>query len=89
MIDDPRYTLNINPQLAKETKRVPEHTLRKLKRTLQALQTDPRPKGATHLKGKLLCNRRCRIGDYRLIYHVNDDRRVLEILKFGHRRDIY
>ncbi len=30
-----------------------------------------------------------RVGDYRIIYHINHQSRVLTVLKVGHRRDIY
>jgi len=45
-----------------------------------------------HGKG-LTANRsgewRYRIGDYRLISHIQDDRVVILILEIGHRKDIY
>ena len=50
--------------------------------------SDPR----IHGKG-LTANRsgewRYRIGDYRLISHIQDDRVVILILEIGHRKDIY
>lgn len=32
---------------------------------------------------------RYRIGDYRLICHIQDDKMIILALEFGHRRDIY
>ena len=32
---------------------------------------------------------RVRVGDYRIIYEVDDDRRVVEVLKVAHRREAY
>ena len=32
---------------------------------------------------------RVRVGDYRIIYEVDDDRRMVEVLKVAHRREAY
>ncbi|MET9023706.1 type II toxin-antitoxin system RelE/ParE family toxin [Actinopolymorpha sp. NPDC004070] len=49
---------------------------------------EPRPHGAQALQGRsgLL---RIRVGDYRVIYEVQDARLVVLVVDLGHRRDIY
>ncbi len=32
---------------------------------------------------------RVRVGDYRIIYEVLDDRLVVQVVRVGHRRDVY
>lgn len=49
---------------------------------------DPRRHGKP-LTGDLSGLWRCRIGDYRLICTLNDDRLIILALSIGHRRDIY
>ena len=52
------------------------------------LATDPRPPGARALKdrpGYL----RVRVGDYRLIYTIEDDVLRVIVVRVGHRRDVY
>ncbi len=59
-----------------------------MQRRIDALATNPRPRGVQKLKGdeQFL---RLRVGDYRLIYVVEDDRLLILVVKIGHRRDVY
>jgi mRNA interferase RelE/StbE len=52
-----------------------------------ALADDPRPPGCTRLRGR--DDWRIRVGDYRIVYGIDDDRRVVEILAVANRRDVY
>jgi mRNA interferase RelE/StbE len=52
-----------------------------------ALANDPRPPGCTRLRGR--DDWRIRVGDYRIVCGIDDDRRVVEILAVAHRRDVY
>jgi mRNA interferase RelE/StbE len=51
------------------------------------LAEDPRPPGCTKLSGREAY--RVRQGDYRIVYTVEDDALVVEVVKVGHRRDLY
>ena len=72
-----------------------EHQFRKLSSVLQdriarkilSLANHPRPHGSRKLRDTQFY--RIRIGDYRVIYSINDTRRVVKILDLGHRREIY
>jgi mRNA interferase RelE/StbE len=55
---------------------------------LANLRADPRPLGAIALQGHRPYLR-LRIGDYRIIYAVDDEARVVTVTVAGHRRDIY
>jgi mRNA interferase RelE/StbE len=48
------------------------------------LEHDPRPPGCKKLRGRGAW--RIRIGDYRAIYEINDDRLIVTV---GHRREVY
>jgi len=52
-----------------------------------ALGADPRPHGCKKLTIRDAW--RIRVGDYRLIYEVNDGQQAITITNVGHRRDIY
>jgi len=52
------------------------------------LGADPRPAGAVTVIGQPGALR-VRAGDYRVVYQVDDDRLVVEVLKIGHRSKIY
>jgi mRNA interferase RelE/StbE len=47
----------------------------------------PRPPGARKLSGRE--SYRIRIGDYRVIYLVDDEELIVTVLGVGHRREIY
>ena len=51
------------------------------------LAEDPRPSGCQKLSG--LDAYRIRQGEYRIIYTIEDDRLVVNVVKVGHRRDVY
>jgi mRNA interferase RelE/StbE len=55
---------------------------------IDALASNPRPPGVRALKGHRPYLR-VRSGDYRVIYTVDDDSRVVRVAVVGHRRDVY
>jgi mRNA interferase RelE/StbE len=54
---------------------------------IRGLADDPRPPGSENLSGE--DRYRLRQGDYRVVYAIDDDRRIVEIVKIGHRREVY
>ena len=56
-------------------------------RRLAALETQPRPADVKKLKGRDAW--RIRVGDYRVIYEINDRALHVIIVTVGHRREVY
>jgi mRNA interferase RelE/StbE len=83
-----RYELRFRPAAAKILRKLPRDVAKRIKTATEALQDDPRPTGATALQGQqgLL---RVRVGDYRVVYDVNDDELVVLVIHLGHRREVY
>ena len=83
------YSLSIKPSAAKELEAISEKaTLSRLIEKIKSLATQPRPSGTEKLAGRP--NRyRVRQGKYRVIYSVDDQSRVVDVIKVGHRRDVY
>jgi mRNA interferase RelE/StbE len=54
---------------------------------IQELAVEPRPAGCTKLGG--MDAYRVRQGIYRIIYTVSDQALVVEVVRVGHRRDVY
>ena len=54
---------------------------------IEQLSTNPRPQGARKLDGRDAW--RIRVGVYRVIYEIDDDRLIVLIIRVGHRRDVY
>ncbi len=52
------------------------------------LAASPRPSGCKKLKGNQT-DYRIRIGDYRVVYEIHDNKLVILVLNLGHRKDIY
>ena len=51
------------------------------------MQKNPRPSG--YLKMKNTEGYRIRMGDYRILYDINDQDQKIKLRKIGHRRDVY
>ena len=55
---------------------------------IQALATNPRPPGCRKLAGSKH-DWRIRVGDYRVVYEIADEIRVVRINRVRHRREVY
>ncbi len=62
--------------------------LGKVVRKIDELAQNPRPSGVRKIMGSDI-DYRIRMGDYRIIYQINDSERVVEIRGIGHRKEIY
>ncbi|HZG52851.1 MAG TPA: type II toxin-antitoxin system RelE/ParE family toxin [Pyrinomonadaceae bacterium] len=82
------YTVTVSNSAQKEIKAL-EHGLRvRVVLSLRSLAGEPRPSGCRKLVGSQ--NRwRVRVGDYRVIYTVDDAGRVIEIVAVRHRSKAY
>jgi mRNA interferase RelE/StbE len=66
---------------------IPRKDLEKIVRKIRNLEVEPRPPGCLKLSGQ--DRYRLRQGDYRIVYIVDDARRIVEVYKIGNRREIY
>ena len=83
------YSLTIKSSAAKELQGVSDKaTLSRLIEKIKSLATQPRPSGSEKLAGRSNLYR-VRQGKYRVIYSVDDRPRVVDVVKVGHRRDVY
>ncbi len=83
------FRLLIKPAAAKEVEAIgTKRDRQRIVSRIQALGTEPRPAGCEKLAGASGLYR-IRQGHYRVVYLVNDDQRIVEIVKVGHRREVY
>jgi len=83
------YRLLIKPSAAKEIEAIgAKRDRQRLVNRVLALAAQPRPPGCEKLAG-VEGRFRIRQGHYRVIYSVDDTRRAVEIMKVGHRREVY
>ncbi len=60
----------------------------RIARRIDTLAENPRPPGVVAVQGRP-GHLRIRVGDYRVVYHVDDGRRLVTVIIVGNRRDIY
>ena len=82
------YDVFIKPSALKELESVGSRKLRRdLAEHIQALADNPTPQGCKNLTGA--DQYRIRRGAYRVVYSIEDERRVVIVVKVGHRKDVY
>ena len=81
------YRVEILPRAAKALKKLPHSEYRRVRDAIRALGGDPRPSGCRKLVGR--DGWRIRVGNYRVIYKIEDTIRVVTVIDAGHRKDIY
>ena len=81
------YSIRIKRSAAGELDRVPEPDRRRIALAIDRLAEQPLAGSA--LKGDLRGLGRMRVGDYRVVYEVQDDALVVLVVRVGHRRDGY
>jgi len=82
-----KYKITIKKSAAKELEEIPKGDLRKIVKRIQSLARNPRLPGSQKLSGQE--QYRVRQGDYRIVYSIDDKDLVIDIVKIGHRREIY
>ena len=82
------YELRLARSAQKELKALPDVVLARVARALDALPPDPRPRGCKKLRGASDLWR-VRVGDYRIIYRVDDRARLIEVRAIRDRKDVY
>lgn len=83
-----RYTVGTAPAVDKQLSRMPRSIQRRLTEAIEGLESNPRPHGVKKLEGHDDLWR-VRVGDYRIIYTIEDDRLLVLVVKIGHRGDVY
>lgn len=83
-----RYRIEIDTRAAREIRALPRREQRRIVSRIEALAEDPRPAGCAKLSGEPGLWR-VRSGVYRIIYHIEDARLLVTVIKVGHRRDVY
>lgn len=81
------YTISILRRAQRELARLPAGVYEQVRDSIHALSQDPRPLGCLKLTGRE--GWRIRIGNYRVIYEIDDKQQIVTILHVGHRRDVY
>jgi mRNA interferase RelE/StbE len=82
------YEILIEKRAEKGLDRIPSGVVARIVAKIRELKENPRPAGCRKIEGEEKAYR-IRIGDYRVVYEVDDEKKQIVILAAGHRKDIY
>ncbi len=82
------WRIELTPQAAKQLAKIGSHHSRRITSLLRSIASDPRSKGGP-LKGRLREFWRYRVGDYRVLVKLEDDRLVVLVVEVIHRSKAY
>lgn len=81
------YRIELRPAAIRALKRIGQQDRDRIRGAIALLSHNPRPPGAKALRGR--DGLRVRVGNYRMIYTVQDDVLLVVVVTLGHRRDVY
>ena len=82
------YKVSFKPSADRQLRKLPAAAQRRIVGKVAALAFNPRPAGVVKLAGDENLWR-IRIGDFRVIYEIHDDRLVVLVLRVANRKDVY
>lgn len=81
------YRIEVRPAALRALRKVHPDDRKRIQGAIALLGQDPRPPGAISLRGR--DGMRVRVGEYRIIYTVQDDVLLVVVVTLGHRKEIY
>lgn len=81
------YRIELRPGAVKALRSIPTPDTTRIRGAIALLGQDPRPPGAKKLRARDAY--RVRVGDYRIIYTIQDDVLLIVVVALGHRQGIY
>jgi mRNA interferase RelE/StbE len=82
-----KWRVVINRKAQKSLRRLPRDLLQRLLSAIYSLEIEPRPPGSKRLVGKALY--RLRVGDWRIIYAIEDDKLLVLVVRVAPRGSAY
>ena len=82
------FSVHISPAARRDLKKLRGSVLRRVAAAIDCLAENPRPQGSRKLSGAQdLC--RVRVGDYRIVYRIEDDQLVVLVVRVAPWKDAY
>lgn len=81
------FIVRLKPRAERELDRLPIGVARRIWRKLLTLEGEPRPPGTSKLEGS--DGYRIRMGDYRIVYLIDDRAQAVDVVRVAHRREVY
>lgn len=73
----------------KATRYIPKPDMERISKAIDSLAENPLPPGVKALQGELRGYHRIRVGDYRVVYEIQNERLVILVLRIAKRGDVY
>jgi mRNA interferase RelE/StbE len=83
-----QYHVEFRPAALRELGRIPKPFKGRILTAIAALADTPRPPGSVRLQGPEGFQR-VRVGDYRIVYLIEDRVLLICIVRVAHRKDVY
>ncbi|MGQ0576313.1 MAG: type II toxin-antitoxin system RelE family toxin [Pseudonocardia sp.] len=80
--------VTFHPDVYKQLQQLPRPAFVAALNVIIGLARDPRPAGVTKLVGSR-SDWRVRIGEYRIVYEIDDRSATVTVMRVQHRRDVY
>jgi len=84
----PEYRVSLKSSAEKELFQLPAPVSARIFPRIKALASDPRPHGSKKLSGGK-DEWRIRVGDYRVVYVIDDEEKRVKVTRIAHRREAY
>lgn len=81
------YAVYLKRSAEKELDRLPTEVFNRIVKQLISLRDNPRPRGMKKLHGRE--GYRIRVGDYRILYIINEKEKKVEVVSVAHRKEVY
>ena len=82
------YSIEWKSSAKKELRKIDKKEIPKILEAVENLASNPHPTNHKKLLGTEH-NFRIRVGSYRVVYFLEDDKLLIEIIRVGHRKDVY
>lgn len=82
-----QYRIELRPAAVRALRKLDPQIRHRVQGAIALLAQDPRPPGARALQGR--DGLRVRVGEYRIIYTIDDRVLTVVVVRLGHRRDVY
>jgi mRNA interferase RelE/StbE len=86
------YSIEFSPRAARDFKKLAKTNramASKIKEAIAELASDPRPRGGETLTGTKPTLQRVRVGDFRVIYKIKEERLLVWVVRLEDRKEIY
>ncbi len=83
-----KYRVDVQRSAAKVLKKIPEPDRKRISKKIDSLSEQLPIHEETKMKGNNPFHK-IRVGDYRIVYEIQDELLVILVIKIGHRKDIY